>query len=48
MAGWEEGVGVGRGGMGGGCGPVEMVTLCYGVLKNRQPFDPDRASRKTR
>jgi hypothetical protein len=24
----------------------KLVMLCYGVLKNRQPFDPDWASRK--
>jgi transposase len=26
----------------------KLVMICYGVLKNRQPFDPDWASRKTR
>ena len=26
----------------------KLVMLCYGVLKNRQPFDPAWASRKTR
>jgi transposase len=25
----------------------KLVMLCYGVLKNRQPFDPDWASKKT-
>ena len=23
----------------------KLVMLCYGVLKNRAPFDPNRASR---
>ena len=26
----------------------KLVMLCYGVLKNRTPFDPAWASRKTR
>jgi transposase len=26
----------------------KLVMLCYGVLKNRQPFDPEWASKKTR
>ena len=26
----------------------ELVMICYGVLKNRTPFDPNWASRKTR
>jgi hypothetical protein len=24
----------------------KLLMLCYGVLKNRAPFDPDRASTK--
>jgi hypothetical protein len=26
----------------------KFVMICYGVLKNRTPFDPDRASTKIR
>jgi transposase len=26
----------------------KLVMLCYGVLKNRQPFDPAWTSKKTR
>jgi transposase len=25
----------------------KLLMLCYGVLKNRAPFDPDWSSRKT-
>ena len=26
----------------------KLVMICYGILKNRQPFDPDWASKITR
>jgi hypothetical protein len=26
----------------------KLVMICYGVLKNRKPFDPEWASKKTR
>jgi hypothetical protein len=36
----------GRGESGGYC-VRKLVMICYGVFKNRRPFDPDGASRIT-